>query len=118
MGIHQLSEKWFYVIAGVDLVDRNGYFLSARSGEGDEETSFVIDGGIGDRVKILRDRHGYLQIEAVARSLIGYYDDRTGVGAFGNSRNYEIVRRDHHTAWLIAETYYGTAHLLRTQATA
>ena len=51
----------------------------------------------------------------------GSYDAvvrETGVGAFGNSRNYEIVRRDHHTAWLIAETYYGTAHLLRTQATA
>ena len=56
--VHHLAEERLDAVVGIDLVDRHRNLLAARPGEGDVEIAFVIDGGIGDRMQVLGDRHG------------------------------------------------------------
>src|SRR5262249_22705561 len=116
--IHQLREEGLYVIAGINLVDRDRYFLSTRSGEGDEEIAFVIQSGVRDRMKILGDRYCHFQVQGIARGFVGNHDHRTRVCAFGNSSDNKIVGRDDHAAGLVAETDPGSAHLRGSQPSA
>ena len=70
-GIHHLGHEGLHVVAGVDAKNRDRHFLSPRSRERCVDIALGIDCGIGDRMQVLRDRHGYPHLARIAAVAVG-----------------------------------------------
>src|SRR5262249_32935794 len=54
--VHQIVDEGLDVVIQIDLVDRDGHFLAARSAEGGKNIAEGVDGGVRHRVQAVGDR--------------------------------------------------------------
>src|SRR6266849_5302865 len=70
-GVHHLAEEGPHGVAGIDLEDRDGDFLSAASREGSKDIAFMIESGIGDGMQVFRHRGGNAKFVGIAAGAVG-----------------------------------------------
>ena len=113
-GVHQIAEKRLDVVVGVDLENRYGNFLSARSGKRHIEVALPIHRGIGNRMKIVGNRNrnfdGMSVADvAIATNAVRTYHDWPRRRCVGHAGDHEFVGADQHRAFHLAEAHAGPA---------
>ena len=58
-GVDDIRNEGFYVEIQVDFEDGNRQLFTARPASGREDVAVRVDGGVGNRVQVLRDRDAY-----------------------------------------------------------
>ena len=113
-GVHHVVEERPDGVVGIDLVDRHGNLLASRPGEGDVQTAFGIDGGVGDRMKVLGDRHGDPHHAFIAGDSIDQDGDLGGGNVVGNAGDDEVVGADDNRGAGVAELHLWTFKVVRS----
>ena len=77
-GIHQVHQKRFDFVVGIDLVDGDWNFLSAASRETDVDVALGVERGVGYRVQIVGDQHRNFDLVGIAGVPVSRNYDRPG----------------------------------------